>query len=467
MKSRGSTPVPPYLFAELERKIAEKRREGVDVISLGIGDPDLPTPEPVVEALAAGGPRPGHAPVPDEPRLRRVPRGRGRLLPRPLRRRRSTRRPRSSPRSAARRPSATSASRCSTRATSCLSPDPGYPPYTAGPALRRRGGALPAARRGERLPPGPRLDPGRRRWHGRTSSSSTTRTTRPARSSSRATSSEAVAFARANDLIVVHDNAYSEICFDGYRAPSFLETPGAKEVGDRDLLALEGLEHDRLARRARRRQRGGRRALPAAEDEPRLGDVRGGPARDGRRAHRGTRLPARDVGGLPRAGATSSPRRSPRSACRSSRRRRRRTSGSRVPEGHTSESFAELVLEQAAVVVSPGPSYGPSGEGFVRISLTVAGRSPRGGRAPDRIFASRAGIIDGVTAHQPDPAPGAEPERGFVVAVLAQGVDADEELAELRGARAHRGRRAGRRARPAPRAARRRAPTSARASSRS
>src|SRR5207249_3673325 len=45
--------VPPYLFAELERKIAEKRRAGIDVISLGIGDPDLPTPEPVVTALAA------------------------------------------------------------------------------------------------------------------------------------------------------------------------------------------------------------------------------------------------------------------------------------------------------------------------------------------------------------------------------------------------------------------------------
>jgi LL-diaminopimelate aminotransferase len=42
-----------------------------------------------------------------------------------------------------------------------------------------------------------------------------------------------------------------------------------------------------------------------------------------------------------------------------------------VPEGHTSESFVELVLEEAGVVVSPGPSYGPSGEGFFRLSLTV------------------------------------------------------------------------------------------------
>jgi LL-diaminopimelate aminotransferase len=42
-----------------------------------------------------------------------------------------------------------------------------------------------------------------------------------------------------------------------------------------------------------------------------------------------------------------------------------------VPEGHTSVSFAELVLEEAAVVVSPGSMYGPSGEGFFRISLTT------------------------------------------------------------------------------------------------
>ena len=42
-----------------------------------------------------------------------------------------------------------------------------------------------------------------------------------------------------------------------------------------------------------------------------------------------------------------------------------------VPAGHTSASFAELVLEEAAVVVSPGSMYGPSGEGFFRISLTT------------------------------------------------------------------------------------------------
>jgi LL-diaminopimelate aminotransferase len=64
----------------------------------------------------------------------------------------------------------------------------------------------------------------------------------------------------------------------------------------------------------------------------------------------------------------------------------------RVPDGHTSESFAELVLEEAGVVVSPGPAYGPSGEGFFRISLTIA--DERLAEAVRRIETSlRSGIL--------------------------------------------------------------------------
>src|SRR5918998_5778322 len=51
--------LPPYLFAELERKVSEKKAAGVDVISLGIGDPDTSTPENVVETLAAAAGDPG------------------------------------------------------------------------------------------------------------------------------------------------------------------------------------------------------------------------------------------------------------------------------------------------------------------------------------------------------------------------------------------------------------------------
>jgi LL-diaminopimelate aminotransferase len=62
--------IPPYLFAELEHKIAEKKEQGVDVISLGIGDPDTPTPAPVIDSLVEAARDP---PIPVEPRPPRVP----------------------------------------------------------------------------------------------------------------------------------------------------------------------------------------------------------------------------------------------------------------------------------------------------------------------------------------------------------------------------------------------------------
>jgi LL-diaminopimelate aminotransferase len=61
--------IPPYLFAELERKIAAKKAAGVDVISLGIGDPDRPTPALIVEAMQE---------AVTEPETHRYPSNRGR-----------------------------------------------------------------------------------------------------------------------------------------------------------------------------------------------------------------------------------------------------------------------------------------------------------------------------------------------------------------------------------------------------
>src|SRR5438045_9788162 len=61
--------IPPYAFAELERKIAAKRAAGVDVISLGIGDPDRPTPPLIVEAMQE---------AVSEPETHRYPSNRGR-----------------------------------------------------------------------------------------------------------------------------------------------------------------------------------------------------------------------------------------------------------------------------------------------------------------------------------------------------------------------------------------------------
>ena len=61
--------LPPYLFAEVSKKIAQRRAAGHDVISLGIGDPDLPTPPHIVEAMAQFVHDPADAPL---PRVRRA-----------------------------------------------------------------------------------------------------------------------------------------------------------------------------------------------------------------------------------------------------------------------------------------------------------------------------------------------------------------------------------------------------------
>ena len=92
-----------------------------------------------------------------------------------------------------------------------------------------------------------------------------------------------VAFAREHDIVVVHDNAYADITFDGYVAPSFLETPGAKEVGV-ELFSLSksynmtGWRAGPIVGNPRRRRR-----LLAPQDQHRLGHVRGRPARRARR----------------------------------------------------------------------------------------------------------------------------------------------------------------------------------------
>jgi LL-diaminopimelate aminotransferase len=272
----------------------------------------------------------------------------------------------------------------------CLAPDPGYPPYTSGPVfadadveylpLEEENGFLPdldgipaeLASRANLLflnypnnPTGAVVEPGY--------------------------FERAAEFARTHDLAVVHDNAYSEICFDGYRAPSFLEASGAKEVGIEIFSLSKGWNmtgwrsgivagNAELVERYRQLktnldsgmfeavQRATVVALTQARDFPReMSEVY--------RRRRDLVAEALAAIGL----HVEPPRATPYFWVR-------------VPDGYSSTSFAELVLEEAAVIVSPGPAYGPSGEGFVRLSLTVP--DERLEEAVRRMETSlRAGII--------------------------------------------------------------------------
>ena len=86
--------IPPYMFAELERKVREKRAAGIDVISLGIGDPDMPTPEHVVEAMQAAVAENGNQKYPSNRGREEFRALARRLLRAPLRRGDRPRRPR-------------------------------------------------------------------------------------------------------------------------------------------------------------------------------------------------------------------------------------------------------------------------------------------------------------------------------------------------------------------------------------
>ena len=366
--SRRLDRIPPYLFAELERKIAAKREAGVDVISLGIGDPDTPTPGLAIEALSAAVADPG---------THRYPSNRGRAE---LRQAVAS--------FYARRfgveldpateivPALGAKERIFNLNLAFLDPgdaalaaDPGYPVYTGGPLLAgaepvimplepERGFApnLQAIAEGDREraklmylnypnnPTGAVVPDG--------------------------LFEEAIEFARAHDVLVVHDASYTETTFDGYVAPSFLATPGAREVGIEVFSLSKGYNMTGWRTAA---VVGNAEAievywrLKTNIDSGMFDAVQLAAAAVLERGDEAAREMSdlyqrrRDLvcDALRAIGVDVTP---PRGTI---------YVWAPVPEGHDSVSYCEQVLEESGVVVSPGSAYGPSGEGFFRISLTI------------------------------------------------------------------------------------------------
>jgi LL-diaminopimelate aminotransferase len=361
--------VPPYLFAELERKVAEKRRDGVDVISLGIGDPDLPTPAPVIRALqdAAADPTTHQYPTnrglePFRAAVAAFYRDRFRVD--------IDAATEVVPVLGGKEGVAHVAFACLDPGDIALAPEPGYPPYTSGPLFA---GAevhyLPLVAEQAFMPD---LDGVPADVAGRANLLFLNYPNNPTGAVVAPGAFERVVeYARVNDLIVVHDNAYSEVAFDGYEPPSFLATDGAKEVGVEIFSLSKGwnmtgwrvgwvagnAEVVEQFRRLKTNLDSGMFDALQLAGVAALTEARGFPAEMSEiyRRRRDLMIDALAGIGLP----ADPPRATPYIWVR-------------VPDGHTSETFTELVLEEAGVVVSPGPSFGPSGEGYVRISLTVA-----------------------------------------------------------------------------------------------
>jgi LL-diaminopimelate aminotransferase len=358
--------LPPYLFAELERKVAEKRAAGVDVISLGIGDPDTPTPEVVVEALAAAGRDPG---------THRYPSNRGRPEYREALSRFYERRFGVTLDPDTEIIPALGAKECVFNLnlafldpdSIALAADPGYPVYTGGPLLAGAEAVLMplVPERGF----APDLDAiggevaRRARLLYLNYPNNPTGAVVPDGLFERA-----VEFAREHDVLVVHDASYTETTYDGYVAPSFLATPGAKDVGVEVFSLSKGWNMTgwRTAAIA-----GNAEAVNAywrlktnidsgifeAVQLAAVAALDAGPPPEMAEIYRRRRDLVCDA--LREIGVAVTP---PKGTI---------YVWAPVPEGHTSASYCELVLEESAVVVSPGGAYGPNGEGFFRISLTI------------------------------------------------------------------------------------------------
>jgi len=252
----------------------------------------------------------------------------------------------------------------------CLSADPGYPVYTSGPLLA---GAEPVllplmAERAFQ----PDLDAVPAATSDRANLLFCNYPNNPTGAVVEDDFFERLArFGLERGVPIVHDNAYSELTFDGYVAPSFLAAEGGREagiemfslskaynmtgwrvgaaVGNADMLA-------RLWKLKTNIDSGMFEAIQMAAVKALLGPQT--PVREMCEIY--ARRRDLVIGALRAVGLEVAP---PKGTI---------YVWLPVPDGHTSASFADLVLEEAAVVVSPGAGYGPNGEGYVRLSLTVA-----------------------------------------------------------------------------------------------
>ncbi len=360
--------LPPYLFVELDRKKAEAVSRGVDVIDLGIGDPDIPTPRFIVDHMVK---------AVQNPAYHRYPSSEGMLSFRKAAADWCGKRFGISIDPA----SEVVASIGSKEAIAhlplafvepgdvVLVPTPGYPVYHIGTLFC--GGEtyyMPLTADNAFLPdldsiPADILKRARLMWLNYPNNP--TAATVPDWFFPKV-----VEFAREHDIIICHDAAYSEMTYDGYRAPSFLETPGAMDVGiefhslsktynmtgwrigftvgNREVIAalkqaksnvdsgqFEAVQEAAIA--ALSSDQSCIREMQQIYTERRDTLVKG----------------LRDIGlDAPSPSATF-------------------YVWCPVPQGYTSADFCARVLEEAGIVTTPGNGFGDPGEGYFRMALTV------------------------------------------------------------------------------------------------
>ncbi|HEY4889440.1 MAG TPA: LL-diaminopimelate aminotransferase [Candidatus Dormibacteraeota bacterium] len=360
--------IPPYLFAEIDRKVQEKKRSGVDVISLGIGDPDLPTPQRIVHVLQEAAADPANhryasyfglaelrqaiadwygerSGVSLDPSTEILPTlgSKDGIAHVPL--------------------------ALVDPGDVVLAPDPGYTVYVTGALMA---GAdpyvMPLTAANHWLPeldaiPEDVAERARLMWLNYPNNPT-------AAVADREFLERAVAFCQRHDIILCHDAPYSEIAFDGYRPLTLFEIPGAKEIGlefhslsktynmtgwrigwvcgRADLVGLIGrLKTNIDSGIFQAVQWAAIEALNGGDQETRAAcDVYA-------RRHRLVADTLNDLGWNIKPPRATFYVWAP------------------VPDGYDSIGFASHVLDEVGVNITPGVGFGAHGEGYFRLSVTA------------------------------------------------------------------------------------------------
>ncbi len=360
--------LPPYLFVEISRKIAEKKARGEEVISFAIGDPDIPTPQHVIDRLCEAARDPANHRYPESdslPELRRAVAGWYKrrfglsfdpdkeVLP-----------------LIGSKEGIGHISFCFIgHGDIALVPDPGYPVYSVS-AMLADGEPyyLPLKEANNWLPdldsiPRNVLDRARLLWINYPNNPT-------AAVADLEFFNRVARFAREHDLVVCHDGPYTEVAYDGYQPVSFMQADGAMDIGVEfhslsksynmtgwriGMAVGNATMINALMRLKSNLDSGIPQAIQYAAIEALTGP------QDCIQEHNVIYEKRRDliIEVLNNIGLKAKP---PRASL---------YIWARVPEGYNSMDFTADLLDQVGVAVTPGVGYGKSGEGYVRLSLTI------------------------------------------------------------------------------------------------
>jgi LL-diaminopimelate aminotransferase len=367
-KAKRVEEIPPYLFAEIDRKKAEMRRKGMDLIDLGIGDPDIPTPQPIIERLKKAAENPKHHRYPSYEGMiefrTAVAQWYQKRFGVTLDAATEVLSLIGSKEGIAHIPLA-----FVNPGDTVLVPSPGYPVYRVSTLFA--GGTpyfLPLRKEARFLPNLSEIP---------TSVAEKSKllfinypNNPTAAVAEKSFFEEVVAFARRYQVIVCHDAAYSEVAFDGYRPVSFMEVEGAKEVG---------IEFHSLSKTFNMTGWRIGFAVGCAEIVSALGRIK-------ENIDSGL-FQAIQEAGIEALHRFETPLTEIIKIYESRRNlmvRGLRELGweleqpkasfylwIRVPGKQTSSQFAALLLEKAGIVATPGNGFGDAGEGYIRMALTV------------------------------------------------------------------------------------------------